>query len=41
MKELTTLIDNLKKEKIESIVFDIMNEVKYFDTWKEKILYEG
>ena len=39
MKELTELVENIKKENIESIVFDIMYKVFYFDTWKEKILY--
>ncbi|MFX1308814.1 MAG: Lrp/AsnC family transcriptional regulator [Promethearchaeota archaeon] len=39
-KELTELVENIKKETIDSIVFDIMYKVYYFDTWKEKILYE-
>jgi DNA-binding Lrp family transcriptional regulator len=40
MKELTELVDNIKKEKIDSLVFDIMYKVNYFDTWKESMLYE-
>lgn len=38
MKELNELIDNLKNEKIESVLFDIMYKVKFFDTWKERML---
>ena len=41
MKELNDLIEKLKKENIESIVFDVMNKVEYFKTWKEKMLFEG
>jgi len=40
MKELTKLVENIRKEKIESIIFDIMSKVSYFDTWKEKLLYK-
>ncbi|MFX0143067.1 MAG: hypothetical protein ACFE9C_03235, partial [Candidatus Hodarchaeota archaeon] len=40
MKELTELVENIKQEKIESIVFDIMFKVYYFDTWKEKLLFK-
>ena len=40
MKELTDLVDNIKREKVESILFDIMSNVYYFDTWKEKLLYK-
>jgi hypothetical protein len=40
MKELTELIENIKKENIDSLVFDIMYKVYYFDTWKESLLYE-
>ena len=40
MKELTDLVENIKKEKIESIVFDIMYKVYYFETWKEKLLFK-
>jgi DNA-binding Lrp family transcriptional regulator len=40
MKELTQLVDDIKKENIESILFDIMSKVIYFDTWKEKLLYK-
>jgi len=39
-KELTELVENIKKENIDSIIFDIMYKVYYFDTWKEKILYK-
>jgi len=39
-KELTELVENIKKENIESIIFDIIYKVYYFDTWKEKILYK-
>ena len=41
MKELTELVENVKKENIDSIIFDIMYKVYYFDTWKEKILYKN
>lgn len=40
MKELTDLVENIKKERIERIIFDIMYKVFYFDTWKELMLYE-
>jgi DNA-binding Lrp family transcriptional regulator len=40
MKELTELVEKIKKENIDSIIFDIMSKVYYFDTWKEKILYK-
>jgi DNA-binding Lrp family transcriptional regulator len=40
MKELTELVENVKKESIDSLVFDIMYKVRYFDTWKESMLYE-
>ena len=41
MKELTTLIEDIKKENVFDIMmFDIMYKVYYFDTWKELILYE-
>jgi DNA-binding Lrp family transcriptional regulator len=40
MKELTELVDHVKKEKVDSIMFDLMYKVYYFDTWKEKLLYE-
>ncbi|MFX1500582.1 MAG: Lrp/AsnC family transcriptional regulator [Promethearchaeota archaeon] len=40
MKELTELAEKVKKENIDSIIFDIMYKVLYFDTWKEKILYK-
>ncbi|MFX1419651.1 MAG: Lrp/AsnC family transcriptional regulator [Promethearchaeota archaeon] len=39
-KELTDLVENIKKENIDSIIFDIMYKVFYFDTWKEQILYK-
>ena len=40
MRELTQLVDDIKKENVESILFDIMSKVIYFDTWKEKLLYK-
>ena len=40
MKELTDLAENIKKEKIDSVLFDIMYKVFYFDTWKESMLYK-
>jgi DNA-binding Lrp family transcriptional regulator len=40
MKELTELVENVKKENIDSIIFDIMYKVFYFDTWKESMLYK-
>ncbi|MFX0180546.1 MAG: winged helix-turn-helix transcriptional regulator [Candidatus Hodarchaeota archaeon] len=40
MKELTELVDNIKKENIDSIIVDIMYKVLYFDTWKEKMIYK-
>ncbi|MEJ2295025.1 MAG: winged helix-turn-helix transcriptional regulator [Candidatus Lokiarchaeota archaeon] len=39
MKELTNLVEEIKHEEIESIIFDIMYKVYYFETWKEKLLY--
>ncbi|MFX1572257.1 MAG: winged helix-turn-helix transcriptional regulator [Promethearchaeota archaeon] len=40
LKELTELVENVKLENIDSIIFDIMYKVYYFETWKEKILYK-
>ncbi|MFX0039612.1 MAG: Lrp/AsnC family transcriptional regulator [Candidatus Heimdallarchaeota archaeon] len=40
MKELTELVEKIKQENIDSIVFDIMFKVYYYDTWKEKLLYK-
>ena len=40
MKELTDLIENIKKEKVDSIIVDIMYKVFYHETWKEKLLYK-
>jgi DNA-binding Lrp family transcriptional regulator len=40
MKELNELIENVRKEKIESIISDIVNQGLFFDTWKEKTLYD-
>jgi len=40
MKELTELVENIKKENVDSIMFDIMTKGLYFDTWKEKMLYK-
>jgi DNA-binding Lrp family transcriptional regulator len=39
MKELTNLVETIKKEKVDSILFDILYKVYYFETWKEKKLY--
>jgi Lrp/AsnC family leucine-responsive transcriptional regulator len=41
MKELTDLVENIKNENINSIIFDIMYKVYYFETWKEKILFKN
>jgi len=40
MKELTELVENIKKENINSIIIDIMYKVFYFDTWKENLIYK-
>ncbi|MFX0019614.1 MAG: Lrp/AsnC family transcriptional regulator [Promethearchaeota archaeon] len=40
IKELTELVENIKKENIDSIIFDIMYKVFYFDTWLEKLIYK-
>jgi DNA-binding Lrp family transcriptional regulator len=40
MKEMTDLVEEIKQEQIESIIFDIMYKVYYFETWKEKLLYK-
>jgi hypothetical protein len=40
MKELNELVQNIKQEEVSSIIFDIMHKVYYFETWKEKKLYE-
>jgi len=40
MKELTGLVEKIKKEKVNSILFDILYKVYYFDTWKESMLYK-
>ncbi len=32
MKELTELVENIKIEHVNSIIFDIMYRVFYFDT---------
>ncbi len=40
MKELTELVENIKKENIDSIIIDIMYKVFYFDTWKEKLIFK-
>ncbi|MBN1799904.1 MAG: winged helix-turn-helix transcriptional regulator [Candidatus Lokiarchaeota archaeon] len=39
MKELNEIVESVKKERIESVTFDIMYKVMYFDTWKEKLLF--
>jgi DNA-binding Lrp family transcriptional regulator len=41
MNELNNLIQKLKKEKIESIIPDVLFKGLFYDTWKEKILYEN
>jgi DNA-binding Lrp family transcriptional regulator len=40
MKELNDLAQNVKEEPINSLIFDIMYQAFYFDTWKEKKLYD-
>ncbi|MHA1271352.1 MAG: winged helix-turn-helix transcriptional regulator [Candidatus Helarchaeota archaeon] len=40
MNELNDLIIKIKKENVESIISDVLFKGLYYDTWKEKILYE-
>ena len=40
MNELNSLIQKLKKEKVESVIADVLLKGLFYDTWKEKILYE-
>jgi len=40
MNELNNLIQKLKKEKVESVISDVLFEGLFYDTWKEKMLYE-
>ncbi|MFX1326600.1 MAG: winged helix-turn-helix transcriptional regulator [Promethearchaeota archaeon] len=40
MKKLNELIEKIKQENIDSLIYDIMHKVLYFDTWKEKLLYQ-
>ncbi|MHA1195277.1 MAG: hypothetical protein ACTSRH_04200 [Promethearchaeota archaeon] len=40
MRELNNLIDNLRKENIESLTHDIIHKGFYFGTWKDKLLHE-
>jgi len=40
MKELNELVENIKKEQVDSLIFDIMYKALYFETWKEKLLFE-
>ncbi|MFX1277339.1 MAG: AsnC family transcriptional regulator [Promethearchaeota archaeon] len=40
MKELNELVESIKKENVDSLMYDIMNKAIYFDTWKEKLLFE-
>ena len=40
MAELNEMIAKLRKEKIESVVVDVLFKGLFYDTWKEKILYE-
>ncbi|MFX1238234.1 MAG: hypothetical protein ACFFAS_07040 [Promethearchaeota archaeon] len=39
MKDLTELVESVKKENIESLTFDLMYKVLYFEIWKEKMLF--
>jgi len=40
IKQLNTLIQNIKKEDIESIITDIIRKATFLDTWKEELLYK-
>jgi len=40
MKELNDIMQNLKKERVESVISDIIYSGTFLDTWKEKLLYE-
>jgi len=41
MKELNDLVANLKQEEeVDSIKYDIASKGIFFDTWKEKLLYQ-
>lgn len=40
MNELNTIIQRLKKDKVESVIADVLLKGLFYDTWKEKMLYE-
>lgn len=40
MNELNEIIQKLKKEKVESVIPDVLFKGLFYDTWKEKMLYE-
>lgn len=40
MNELNNIIQKLKKEKVESVIADVLLKGLFYDTWKEKMLYE-
>ncbi len=40
LKELKLLVEKIRKEQIESVSFDLMYRVFYYDTWKEERLYK-
>jgi DNA-binding Lrp family transcriptional regulator len=40
MNELNNIIQRLKKEKMESVIADVLLKGLFYDTWKEKMLYE-
>ncbi|MBD3193955.1 MAG: winged helix-turn-helix transcriptional regulator [Candidatus Lokiarchaeota archaeon] len=40
MEELHEVAEKIKRENINSLIFDIMYQAFYFDTWKEQKLYE-
>ncbi|MHA1224141.1 MAG: hypothetical protein ACTSSG_08120 [Candidatus Heimdallarchaeaceae archaeon] len=40
MKQLNDIIKSIKKESIETVQSDIIHKAAFFDTWKEKLLYD-
>jgi len=40
MNELNNIIQKFKKEKVESVIADVLLKGLFYDTWKEKMLYE-
>jgi len=40
MKHLNDLIENIKKEEIDSITTDIIRKALFLDTWKEELIYK-